>query len=118
MHTLQEKIAAIAAQLENQDHEPWPEGSDSDRLHFWRDRCITTARALRIAVASEGEPVTPESEPACVGKLELRVDALTDMVARMLTIMETQYSQKKADILRELKDATPVMIRASKSWQI
>lgn len=41
-----EGIATLSAQRE----EPWPDGSEMDRLHFWRDRVIDAAEIARTAL--------------------------------------------------------------------
>jgi len=46
---LREALERIAT-LSNQREEPWPEGSEMDRLHFWRDRVIDAAEAARQAL--------------------------------------------------------------------
>ncbi|MES3054944.1 hypothetical protein O6V14_04810 [Sphingomonas faeni] len=37
----------VARRLVDQRGEPWPNGTESDRLHYWRDKAINAANALR-----------------------------------------------------------------------
>lgn len=41
------RLIQLAERLEDQRDEPWPMGSESDRLHYWRDKAIEVAKALR-----------------------------------------------------------------------
>jgi hypothetical protein len=43
----------LAERLEDQRDEPWPMGSESDRLHYWRDKAIEVAKALRTQQESK-----------------------------------------------------------------
>jgi hypothetical protein len=40
------EMEAIADRLIDQQGEPWPGGTESDRLHYWRDKAITASREL------------------------------------------------------------------------
>lgn len=42
-----EGLLAIADYLIDQRDEPWPEISNSDRLHYWRDKAIEAANRIR-----------------------------------------------------------------------
>jgi hypothetical protein len=44
--------AVLAARLEDQSDEPFP-GSDGVRLHYWRDKALTVAKALRERTAAK-----------------------------------------------------------------
>lgn len=46
---LAERVEALGARLIDQSDEPWPGGSYSDRMNYWRDKAITVARDLQIA---------------------------------------------------------------------
>jgi hypothetical protein len=41
------KLEAIANQLVDQSDEPWVSGTAVDRLHYWRDKAIHAAAAIR-----------------------------------------------------------------------
>lgn len=41
----------IADFLIDQRDEPWPGGTESDRLHYWREKAITAARGLKALSA-------------------------------------------------------------------
>ena len=43
---LREAAKGLADRLTSQDGEPWPNGTDADRLHYWRDKAIVAAREL------------------------------------------------------------------------
>lgn len=43
----------LAERLVDQRDEPWP-GSDTARLHYWRDKAIEVAAALRTLPSSKG----------------------------------------------------------------
>ena len=45
--TTTQSLEQLAERLEDQRDEPWPMGSESDRLHYWRDKAIEVAKALR-----------------------------------------------------------------------
>jgi hypothetical protein len=47
----QGEVRAIADFLIDQQDEPWPSGSDADRLHYWRDKAIEASNRLRQALA-------------------------------------------------------------------
>jgi hypothetical protein len=45
-----EALADAADRLVLQTDEPWPEGDDTERLHYWRDKAIKVAHDLRQAL--------------------------------------------------------------------
>lgn len=98
-----ENILEVSRYLDDPQDEPFPNGTESDRLHYWRDKSIRAARTLRN-IAGLDPIVVPEVEPTSTEKLERRIDtltgtvgSLTGMVDRMLAIME---SQRIADAAR------------------
>jgi hypothetical protein len=42
-----ERVEEVAEYLIEQRDELWPLGTESDRLHYWRDKAIEAARRLR-----------------------------------------------------------------------
>lgn len=50
---LEAECEQIARTLIDQDAEPWMTGTDADRLHYWRDKAINAAAAIR-ALRSPG----------------------------------------------------------------
>lgn len=61
-------VSDIAKHLVDQQAEPFP-GSDSDRLHYWRDKAIGAASALNDHIAehrqsADGEGFIPERKAA------------------------------------------------------
>jgi hypothetical protein len=49
--TYADGLEAIARDLIDQDGEPWISGTDADRLHYWRDKAIKAAAAIRKLAA-------------------------------------------------------------------
>jgi len=47
-------IEAIARRLIDQHDEPWPQGTESDRLHYWRNKAIQAANDLRALEKEAG----------------------------------------------------------------
>jgi hypothetical protein len=47
-------IERVADFLVDQRDEPWPNGTEGDRLHYWRDKAIKAASALRALASSAG----------------------------------------------------------------
>jgi hypothetical protein len=47
-------VESIAARLIDQSDEPWPSGTEGDRLHYWRDKAINAAKALRSLAEPSG----------------------------------------------------------------
>ena len=43
-----ERLREIAEYLTDQRDEPWPSGTESDRLHYWRDKAIEAAKRLSV----------------------------------------------------------------------
>jgi hypothetical protein len=39
-------LRQIAERLVDQQDEPWPLGTEADRLHYWRDKAINAAREI------------------------------------------------------------------------
>lgn len=54
LRTQRNELEAIADRLADQQDEPWP-GSESGRLHYWRDKAIDAATAIRN-LKSQDEP--------------------------------------------------------------
>lgn len=52
-HTEGDRLA-VADFLESQQDEPWPGGTESMRLHYWRDKAIEAARRLRGLSSKDG----------------------------------------------------------------
>jgi phage terminase large subunit-like protein len=50
-----EVIASVAQALVDQQGEPFPNGSESDRLHYWRDKAIAAAEALKDHIAEHSD---------------------------------------------------------------
>lgn len=49
------ELAEIAEYLIDQRDEPWPQGSESDRLHYWRSKAINAANRL-TAIRTPEQP--------------------------------------------------------------
>lgn len=49
-------VERVAAYLIDQRDEPWPVGSDPERLHYWRDKAIKAANDLREIAALQSPP--------------------------------------------------------------
>jgi hypothetical protein len=48
----------VADKLVDQRDEPWPSGTESDRLHYWRDKAIKASTDLRtLLTALDGDEV-------------------------------------------------------------
>lgn len=58
---IQEAAAKLAVWLVDQRDEPWPAGTDIERLHYWRDKAISAAAAL--AALAELSPVKKSVSP-------------------------------------------------------
>lgn len=54
IEVLEGLLRSEAEYLRNQQDEPWPNGDFNDRLHYWRDKCITSARRID-AILSQGD---------------------------------------------------------------
>jgi hypothetical protein len=52
IETMAGEIEGIARELVDQDGEPWMDGVSAERLHFWRDKAIKAAAALRTALTA------------------------------------------------------------------
>ncbi|MBO9624117.1 MAG: hypothetical protein J7500_15525 [Sphingomonas sp.] len=73
---MRDALLSIAAKLADQHEEPWPDGTESGRLHYWRDKAITAASALEaLANASPSRDAVIEADifkavdAACVDEL-------------------------------------------------
>lgn len=66
------QIEQIADFLIDQRDEPWPGGTESDRLHYWRNKAIAAARDLQALsarpVVGQGCICPPTSEKTCRGQ--------------------------------------------------
>jgi hypothetical protein len=58
--TIRDAIGRVADRLIDQRDEPWPSGTESDRLHYWRDKAIKAAADLRTLLAALDAPVGDE----------------------------------------------------------
>lgn len=95
--TFAERIAEIYNYLNDPIDEPFPNGTESDRLHYWRTKAIRAAHSLKnISTVPIQSPKTEKLERR-VDALTVTVDSLTGMVDRMLSLME---SQRKVDAAR------------------
>lgn len=45
-------VRRVADFLVDQRDEPWPNGTEGDRLHYWRDKAIKAANDLRASMGS------------------------------------------------------------------
>lgn len=51
-------LRSIADRLVDQQDEPWPDGSESDRLHYWRDKAIHASRDIHSALSGTAPATT------------------------------------------------------------
>jgi hypothetical protein len=47
-------MLSVARRLVDQRDEPWPIVTESDRLHYWRDKAIIAANALKAHLSEQG----------------------------------------------------------------
>ena len=57
------RIKEIGERLVEQRDEPWPNGSESDRLHYWRDKAIQASRDLAALRQPTQEKVDRQDQP-------------------------------------------------------
>jgi hypothetical protein len=74
------KLQDIADYLIDQRDEPWPNGSESKRLHYWRDKAILAARRM----------VDHQDEQA------ERIAALEDALSRIAAFVPKPVSQNRS----------------------
>jgi single-stranded DNA-specific DHH superfamily exonuclease len=50
---LREALENLGCSLADQRAEPWPSGTETQRLHYWRDKCINAAKLARTTLGKE-----------------------------------------------------------------
>jgi len=56
-------MSDVARCLIDQEAEPFPEGTETDRLHYWRDKAITAADTIRLHIAEHSDGSIDEDVP-------------------------------------------------------